>query len=101
MRHPLFIKTVCFSRFKCEKYYLRPPNKVSQRITRNGSNVHIDYRRTAVGQKAFSSGSNSTASVIKTFLQYFSIEDTHFMNELFIKISRTCVKSQADPGLEL
>ena len=26
-------------------------NKVSQRITRNGSDVHIDYRRTAVGQK--------------------------------------------------
>ena len=24
-------------------------NKVSQRITRNGSDVHIDYRRTAVG----------------------------------------------------
>ena len=29
-------------------------NKVSQRITRNGSDVHIDYRRTAVGQKAIS-----------------------------------------------
>ena len=30
-------------------------NKVSQRITRNGSDVvHIDYRRTAVGQKAVS-----------------------------------------------
>ena len=29
-------------------------NKVSQRITRNGSDVHIDYRRTAVGQKAAS-----------------------------------------------
>ena len=27
-------------------------NKVSQSITRNGSDVHIDYRRTAVGQKA-------------------------------------------------
>ena len=26
-------------------------NKVLQRITRNGSDVHIDYRRTAVGQK--------------------------------------------------
>ena len=26
-------------------------NKVSQRITRNGSDVHIDYRRTAAGQK--------------------------------------------------
>ena len=25
-------------------------NKVSQRITRNGFDVHIDYRRTAVGQ---------------------------------------------------
>ena len=43
----------------------------------------------------------SFSSVIKTFLQYFSIEDTHFINESFIKISRTCVKSQADPGLEL
>ena len=29
-------------------------NKVSQRITRNGSDVYIDYRRTAVGQKAVS-----------------------------------------------
>ena len=29
-------------------------NKVSQRITRNHSDVHIDYRRTAVGQKAVS-----------------------------------------------
>ena len=43
----------------------------------------------------------SFSSVIKIFLQYFSIEDTHFMKESFIKISRTCVKSQADPGLEL
>ena len=29
-------------------------NKVSQRITRTGCDVHIDYRRTAVGQKAVS-----------------------------------------------
>ena len=29
-------------------------NKVSQRTTRNGSDVHIDYRKTAVGQKAVS-----------------------------------------------
>ena len=29
-------------------------NKVSQRITRNGSDAHIDYRRTTVGQKAVS-----------------------------------------------
>ena len=29
-------------------------NKVSQRITRSGSDVHIDFRRTAVGQKAVS-----------------------------------------------
>ena len=29
-------------------------NNLSQRITRNGSDVHIDYRRTAVGQKAVS-----------------------------------------------
>ena len=27
-------------------------NRVSQRITRHGSDVHIDYRRTAVEQKA-------------------------------------------------
>ena len=34
-------------------------DKVSQRITRNGSDVHIDYRRTTVGQKAVSvSGAN-------------------------------------------
>ena len=43
----------------------------------------------------------SFSSIIKIFLQYFSIEDTDFMNESFIKISRTCVKSQSDPGLEL
>ena len=29
-------------------------NKVSKRITRNGPDVHIDYRRTAVGRKAVS-----------------------------------------------
>ena len=29
-------------------------NKVSQRTTRNGSDVHIVHRRTAVGQKAVS-----------------------------------------------
>ena len=29
-------------------------NKVSLRITRNGSDVHIDYRRTTVGQKPVS-----------------------------------------------
>ena len=29
-------------------------NKVSQRITRNSSDVHIDYRRTAMGQKTVS-----------------------------------------------
>ena len=29
-------------------------DKVSQRITRNGSDVHIDHRRTAVGQKTVS-----------------------------------------------
>ena len=29
-------------------------NKVSQRITRNCSDVHIDYQRRAVGQKAIS-----------------------------------------------
>ena len=40
------------SNVKKIKFDLR--NKVSQRITRNGSDVHIDYRRTAVGQKAVS-----------------------------------------------
>ena len=33
------------SNVKNTNFYLR--NKVSQRITRNGSDVHIDYRRTA------------------------------------------------------
>ena len=32
----------------------RSRHKVSQRITRNGSDVHIDYRRTALGQKPVS-----------------------------------------------
>ena len=31
-------------------------NKVSQRITRNGSDVHIGYRRTAVGKGCLSIG---------------------------------------------
>ena len=44
---------------------------------------------------------HSFFSVIKIFLQYFSIEDTHFMNESFIKISRTFVKSGAVEGLAL
>ena len=37
-----------------KKINFDPRNKVSQRITRNGSDVHIDYRRTAIGQKAVS-----------------------------------------------
>ena len=40
------------SNLKKINFFLR--NKVSQRITRNGSDVRIDYRRTAVGQKAVS-----------------------------------------------
>ena len=42
------------SNVKKKNFDLR--NKVSLRITRNGSDVHIDYRRTAcaVGQKAVS-----------------------------------------------
>ena len=36
-------------------------NKVSQKITRNRSDVHIDYRRTAVGQKAVSVSSRRKA----------------------------------------
>ena len=39
-------------------------NKVSQRITRNGSDVHIDYRKTAMGQKAVSvSGAKLLSSI--------------------------------------
>ena len=52
--NPLCIKICMFSRFKCEKITFDLRNKVSQRIIRNGSDVHIDYRRTAVGQKAVS-----------------------------------------------
>ena len=37
-----------------KKINFDPRNKVSQRITKNSSNLHIDYRRTAVGQKAVS-----------------------------------------------
>ena len=37
-----------------KKIYFDLRNKVSQRITRNGFDVHIDYRRTAVWQKAVS-----------------------------------------------
>ena len=59
-------KNLCFSRFKCEKrinFDLR--NKVSQRITRNGSDVHIDYRRTAVGEKSVSvSGAKLRNSIL-------------------------------------
>ena len=40
------------SNVKNIKFDLR--NKVSQRITRNGSDVHINYQRTAVGQNAVS-----------------------------------------------
>ena len=40
------------SNLKKIKFNLR--NKVSQRITRNGSDVHIDYRRTAMGEKPVS-----------------------------------------------
>ena len=40
------------SNVKKINFHLR--NQVSQRITRNGSDVHIDYRRSAVGQKAVS-----------------------------------------------
>ena len=40
------------SNVKKIKFDLR--NIVSQRITINGSDVHIEYRRTAVGQKAVS-----------------------------------------------
>ena len=38
------------SNVKKIKFDLR--SKVSQRITRNGSDVHIDDRRTALGQNA-------------------------------------------------
>ena len=35
-------------------YVLSVRHKVSERITRNGSDVHTDYRRTALGHKAVS-----------------------------------------------
>ena len=37
-----------------KKINFDPCNNVSQRITRNGSDLHIDYRRTAIGQKTVS-----------------------------------------------
>ena len=45
---------------------------------------------------------NSFSSVIKFFFQYFSIDDTHFRYESFIKIIRTFVEFQTDcrPGAE-
>ena len=55
MRHPSFIKKSYVSAGSYVKkinFDLR--NKVSQRITRNGSDVHIDYRRIALSQKAIS-----------------------------------------------
>ena len=55
MRLPLCIKNLYVSadsNVKKINFDLR--NKVSQRITRNGSDVQRDYRRTAVGQKAVS-----------------------------------------------
>ena len=55
MRHPSFIKNLYVSadsNVKKTKFDIR--NKVSLRITTNGSDVHIDYRRTALGQKAVS-----------------------------------------------
>ena len=40
-------------------------NKVSQRITRNGSDVHIDFRRIALGQKVVSaSGAKLWNSIV-------------------------------------
>ena len=58
MRHPLCIKSFMYSNEKKINSDLR--NKVSQRITRNGSGVHVDYRRTAVGQKKTVSVSGAT-----------------------------------------
>ena len=65
-------------------------NKVSQRITRNGSDVHIDYQRTAVGQTAVSvSGSklrnsipmnirnSNTIATFKSHIYQHLLEDRH------------------------
>ena len=65
-------------------------NKVSQRITRNGSDVHIDYRRTAVGQKAVSvSGAKLCNSIpmniknLNTIVAFKSQMYQHNKPELF------------------
>ena len=42
--------TLADSNMKKNSFDLR--NTVSQRITRNGSDLYIGYRRTAIGQKA-------------------------------------------------
>ena len=61
-------------------------NKVSQRITRNGSDVHIDYRRTAVGQKAVSvSGAklwNSIPMNIRNLITIVTIKSHRYQHLL-------------------
>ena len=54
MSHPLYIKIYVSADSNVKEINFDLRNKISQRITRNGSDVHIDYRRTAVGQKAVS-----------------------------------------------
>ena len=55
----MYKKSPCISRFKCEKDNFDLRNKVTQRITRNSSDLHVDYRITAIGEKAVSvSGAN-------------------------------------------
>ena len=56
MKHPLCIKNLYVSAdSNVKKINFDLQNKVSQRITRNGSDVHnIDYRITSVEQKAVS-----------------------------------------------
>ena len=40
--------------FNVKKINFDLRNKVSQRMTRNGSDLHINYRRTDIGQKTVS-----------------------------------------------
>ena len=65
-------------------------NKVSRIITRNGSDVHIDFRRTALGQEAVSvSGvklSNSIPMDIRnsnTIVTFKSHMDQHLLEHQY------------------
>ena len=49
MRHPHIQISPCISRFKCEKINFAIRIKISLRITRNGYDLRIYYRKTAIG----------------------------------------------------